>query len=244
MPFRQLPSSDAGRSQALNAAKSKADSSTTNAAQQVITAETRTALDTLAPLFNKEVLERGTALSTQSAASTALAKAVVSLRTLVSHYFQVMNFAIVRGEIPAAARALYQIDVGDESVPTLGREAEVDQWARRIAEGEKARTDAGGLPMAMPSAAQVAAAYSDFTAKQQVQSDSKDHFDKEQGDVVNLREKVDDTIRDTWDEVEFAFRREDPPNLRRKAREWGVVYALRPNEPEEPTPAPEPAPGA
>jgi hypothetical protein len=242
MPFRQLPTTDAGRSQALNAAKSKADT-TTNAAQRVISAETRTALDTLAPLFNQEVLERGTALSEQTAASSALALSVSSLRTLVSHYFQVMNFAIARGEIPATARALYQIDVGDESVPALSREADVDLWARRIAEGEKARTDAGGLPMAMPSAAQVAAAYTNFTEKQKAQSNSKDHFDKEQGDVVNLREKVDDTIRDTWDEVEFAFRREDPPNLRRKAREWGVVYALRPNEPEEPTPAPEPAPG-
>ena len=244
MPFRQLPSTDAGRLQALNAAKTKADNST--AAQQAITAETRAAIDTLAPAFAKEVQERGTALSGQTAASAALTTAMDTLRTLVSHYFQVMNFAIGRGDIPASARAFYQLGVGEESVPALGQEADVDLWARRIADGEVARTAAGGVPMAMPSAAQVAAAHTDFTAKQKAQSTSKDAFDKEQGDVVNLRETVDEAVRDVWDEVEFTYRKEEAANLRRKAREWGVVYALRPGEPAEtpPTPEPAPAPGA
>lgn len=42
---------------------------------------------------------------------------------------------------------------------------------------------------------------------------------------------ADALIKDIWDEVEFA--------LRRRAREWGVTYALRPGEPEE-TATPEP----
>lgn len=56
-----------------------------------------------------------------------------------------------------------------------------------------------------------------------------------------LRPEADSVIRDVWDEVEFALRRLDPPSLRRRAREWGVFYALRPGEPEEPA-TPEPAP--
>mgnify|MGYP001389624254 CR=1 FL=1 len=55
--------------------------------------------------------------------------------------------------------------------------------------------------------------------------------------------EADRIIRDIWDEVEFALRRLDPPSLRRRAREWGVFYALRPGEPAEPeTPEPTPPP--
>ncbi len=63
---------------------------------------------------------------------------------------------------------------------------------------------------------------------------AKDAYDGEQADVSNLRPAADQLIKDIWDEVEFSLRQLDAPSLRRRAREWGVTYALRPGEPEEP----------
>ena len=65
-------------------------------------------------------------------------------------------------------------------------------------------------------------------------SAKKDAFDKEQEDVEAMRDQVDGLIRDIWDEVEFAFRREEPSSLRRKAREYGVYYVTRRDEEPEP----------
>jgi hypothetical protein len=42
--------------------------------------------------------------------------------------------------------------------------------------------------------------------------------------VQDLRNEADLLIADIWDEVLFAYRKETPPSLRRKAREYGVVY--------------------
>jgi hypothetical protein len=53
---------------------------------------------------------------------------------------------------------------------------------------------------------------------------------------------VDALIKDMWDTIEFNLRSHDAPSLRRRAREWGVYYALRPGETPEPEPTPPPGP--
>jgi hypothetical protein len=88
--------------------------------------------------------------------------------------------------------------------------------------------------MAMPSAAEVATALATYNAELTVQTAAKDSLESEQSDVNQLRPEADQLIRDVWDEVEFALRQLETTTLRRRAREWGVFYALRPGEPEEP----------
>jgi hypothetical protein len=46
--------------------------------------------------------------------------------------------------------------------------------------------------------------------------------------VIGMREEVDDLIRDIWDELDFAFRKEPAPSKRRRLREWGVAFESRP----------------
>ena len=57
--------------------------------------------------------------------------------------------------------------------------------------------------------------------------------------VAEQRPAVDDMIMDLWDTIEFNLRTEEPSSLRRKAREWGVVYDEADEaEPPPPTPTP------
>ena len=93
----------------------------------------------------------------------------------------------------------------------------------------------------MPSAAEVSTALTAYEGELAFQTAAKDALDGEQEDVNALRPAADQLIKDIWDEVEFALRQLDPPSLRRRAREWGVTYALRPGEPEEPDAGNDPA---
>ena len=58
--------------------------------------------------------------------------------------------------------------------------------------------------------------------------------------VAEQRPAVDDMIMDLWDTIEFNLRTEEPSSLRRKAREWGVVYDEAGEAELPPPPPPEP----
>ena len=129
--------------------------------------------------------------------------------------------------------------MNEETVPLLDSEADLLLWADRLIKGDPRRVANFSEPsMAMPSAVEVSTALTAYNDELTLQTAAKDSLEGEQSDVNQLRPEADQLIRDVWDEVEFSLRQLDTPTLRRRAREWGVFYALRPGEPEEPaTPA-------
>ena len=243
MPYRALPTTDATRIAAFDALLKQA--ALVPVAERPYPIALHTQLETLAPQFKLEAQQAGTALSTQSAATSEATLDFLALQTSVSHYFQVLNLAVARGVIPRDARAHYQLDVSSAVLPDLITQADVTLWASRIAEGEAARLAANpaAVPMAMPSAAEVAAAAAKYATSSAAQSTAKSAYDAEQEQVAALRPAVDKLIRDLWDYIEFAYREDPGPSKRRKARLWGITYVTRPGEtPDEgdgtPTPTP------
>ena len=83
---------------------------------------------------------------------------------------------------------------------------------------------ARGLALAWPTIGQVSAAATALQNNENLQSTAKDAFDLAQEAVADQRPTVDDLIKDLWDTIEFNLRNEEASSLRRKAREWGVVY--------------------
>ncbi|MEO5714274.1 MAG: hypothetical protein ABIT37_12375 [Luteolibacter sp.] len=237
MPFRQLPASDSTRSQALGAGLKKSAAVTGTA--RLISADTATRLATFVPKWEKEVTERADALGKQTAVTTALNLAGDKLRTTVSHFIQVFQFGVARGVFSPSGRAVYDLSVNEETVPGIVSEADLLLWADRIIKGDVRRVASFSEPaMAMPSAADVSTGLTAYNTELTLQTAAKDSLESEQSDVNKLRPEADQLIRDVWDEVEFALRQLESPTLRRRAREWGVFYALRPGEPVEPaTPA-------
>jgi hypothetical protein len=246
MPFRMLPNTDATRIAALDAAATKA--ATVPEADRPYPSAVQAQLTSLGPNFKQQATEAGTALSEQGVATSQATLDFLALQAVVSHFFQVFNLAVGRGVIPREARAHYQLDISSAALPDLITQADVLLWAGRIATGEAARVaTAGAVPMAMPSADEVATAATAYDTSARTQTEKKDAYDDEQGEVAALRPDADKLIRDIWDYVEFAHRAEPGPGKRRKAREWGVTYLTRPGEtpdPEDPeTPStPQPPP--
>ena len=242
MPFRRLPDTDATRTQALTAASQK--NATVAPADSLISAGTAASLATFLPQWEKETADRSNALAAQTASTAVLDGIGARLRMTVSHFFQVYQLAIARGVFSPSGRASYELSVNEETVPALTTEADLLLWADRIVKGEARRLANLAEPaMAMPAASEVENLLLSYQTELASQTTAKDALDGEQQDITNLRPVADRIIRDIWDEVEFALRRLDPPSLRRRAREWGVFYALRPGEPAEPeTPEPTPPP--
>ncbi len=233
MPFRQLPATDATRSQALVSGLKKSSAVTGTA--RLISADTAARLVSFVPTWEKEVIERADALGKQTSVTTALNLTGEKLRTTVSHFIQVYQFGVARGVFSPSGRAVYDLSVNEETVPALAAEADLLLWADRIIKGDPRRVTNFTEPaMAMPSAGEVGTALTAYNTELTLQTAAKDSLESEQSDVNQLRPEADQLIRDVWDEVEFALRQLETSTLRRRAREWGVFYALRPGEPEEP----------
>jgi hypothetical protein len=238
MPFRKLPNTDSSRLDALRVAIAKAESTP---ADQLISRENYNLLHTFYPKFKKEIEERGIALSDQSGATIARLAAESKCRMYASHFFQVFNLGIAREKYRVEERAFFGLNVSQETIPSLVSEENLRNYTESIISGDVTRVAAGGAEMSNPSKAEVELAYNDFTAKVNLQSNKKDLYDKEQKDVDDLRAEADELIRDIWDEIEFKCRKDEPAAMRRKAREYGVVYVTRPGEPPEDIAPAEPA---
>ncbi len=241
MPFRQLPATDATRAKALSAALDK--SAATTGSTRLISAATAATLQAFHPDWDLQTTERADALGRQTSSTAALDALGLKLRLHTSHFFQVYQLGVARGVHAPSGRAVYDLSVNEETVPNLDAEADLLQWTDRIVKGDPRRVTQFGEPaMANPSAADVATVLASYKSQLTLQSAAKDALEGEQSDVNDLRPAADQLIRDIWDEVEFALRQLDAPTLRRRAREWGVFYALRPGEPEEPVTETPPAP--
>jgi hypothetical protein len=222
MPSRRLPISDEGRLRALNAGKTKNDS--IPLPNQFLTANTKSRLNAMQLQFQTAMQNRSNALAAQGGSTATVNTAFENGRNHVSHFIQVFNFGVTRNVYPAAHRAYYTLDIGNDRLPQLKTEADVTTWGMRISAGDAARIAAGGTAMSNPTVTDVAAALTAFNTANTSQSGLKDAYDDAQEAVEALREEADKVIKKVWDEVETFFNEETPASKRRNSREWGVVY--------------------
>jgi len=232
MPELDRPNTDAQRLKALEDAKAKA--AVTPPAQLAFSPIT---LATLLPFLTQlklEIQERGSALSAQATATIAANPARKALDTFIRHFITVFNLGVDREKYPAADRAHYQLPIDYHRYPALGTDSDKLLWGGNIIDGDAARVLVGGVAMENPTAAEVASKLTALVAALGAQSPAKDAYDSAQEDVEALRVQADDIIADVWDGVLFTYRKETAPSMRRKAREYGVVYRL--SKGEQPSP--------
>lgn len=238
MPKRKLPRTDDQRTAALTTCAAKYNA--TAAPARLITATQNNTLNgTLSPWrAGQDAL--GPALQAQTDATAAALSTFAASVRVNSHYIQVINFAIERGKLPASARSYYQLPITHAEVPDMNTCPDALLWAGRLATGETARLADGGPAMAWPAIGEVTTAATACSAAETAQSIAKDAFDLAQETVGDLRPTVDPVIKDLWDTIEYNLRADAPPSLRRKAREWGVVYDGEEEAPAPPAPPPTP----
>jgi hypothetical protein len=232
MPKRRLPYTQVTVLRTLTTARDAWKQFTEN---RLISADHWAKLNDADPasFLNRLLKETGdvqTALAHQGPATDALTQAMDRLTLHVSHFHQVYDLGVARGAFTAAGRAHYGRDLSAATLPDLSSIPAILEAGEKIAPGEAARATAEGaahIPMALPSAAEVAAAHEDAATKRAAAEAAKLDTDTEQGEAAAMYPEAQKLAVSIINTIEFHLsEREDldAPGRRHIARAWGVVY--------------------
>lgn len=155
---------------------------------------------------------------------------VKKAKIYISHFIQVVNMAIARGELPEKTRTLYGMDIDEQKVPSLNTEKDLIEWGKKLIDGEAKRIMSGQQPVTNPTIAVVKVRYENFVESYNHQKILQQNTQRMQNELETLRKKADEIILNIWNEVETSFK-ELPDDLKReKCTDYGLVYVYRKNE--------------
>ncbi len=233
MPARKLPRTDDSRSAALGTCDTKYQ--TTASSARLISPAQFIALGGVLSPWRGARGALGPFISDQTGLTATCERCLHACVRENSHFIQILNQAIKRGALPASARVFYGLPVSQAEVPPMRTIPDALQWAAKLIHGEAARVSEGGILLSSPGMGVVSAAATELLHSEGFQSTAKDACATAREAVGSQRPEVDRTIKDLWDTIEYHLRADEPASLRRKAREWGVVYEGD-EEPVRPTP--------
>lgn len=151
-------------------------------------------------------------------------------RMYISHFIQVMNLAIQRGELKKEIKTSYGLDPKSSAVPDLTSEQNILDWGDKVIRGEEARTMKGGLPIYNPTIAKVKVHYDIFADHLFNIRVLRENVARTLDEITKMRPAVDDIILDIWNQVEQTY--DDLPfDLKiEKCKQFGLIYYFRASE--------------
>ena len=230
MPYRRLPNTDQARLRALRTAIQQVEKQ--EFGNQVIAFKTVLEAKTYLNVFEKQLSQYQQTLDTQVSANKRYQQIVHNARLYISHFIQVLNLSVIRGDIKKDHKLFYQLDPSLHTVPDLSTEASLLQWGKCIIDGENERIRNGGLPIYNPAIAKVQVHFEVFKEYKSTQKIYQSTTNRNWEDLVNLRQKGDVIILNIWNQVEAKFRSEPPYTRTIKCQTFGLVYYYRKGEAE------------
>ncbi len=230
MPYRRLPNTDKARFRALKQAIACSDEQSFS--NQVISFKVLHEARTFLSIFEQKAILYNQTHESQIAASKRYQQITATARLYVSHFIQVFNLCVIRGEIKKEQKLLYQLDPDTHTVPDLNNEKALLHWGKCIIDGENERIRNGGTPIYNPQIAKVKVHYEIFKEYQQRQQIHKTTTNRNWEELVKLRAKADEILLDIWNQVEENFKDESPYQRIEKCREYGLIYYYRKGEKE------------
>ena len=226
MPYRRLPNTDNARIKALKTAIERHNSIF---GQGVITLEVYK-LEQMLRNFEGAYVRYKISLDTQAAANRKFQKLIKNARLYISHFTQVLNFCVIRGEIRKEAKQLYGIEPNNFTVPDLLSNDSLLYWGENVIKGEQTRINQGGAPIYNPAIARVNVAFSQFKDAYFAQKTYQNTTARELENLSVQREDIDRTLTVVWNQVEAAFANLPAKERLERCKEYGVVYYLRREE--------------
>ena len=160
MPYRRLPNTDASRLKAIKKALDmKMKTSSSDLAFSFLTVQK---LQTLLPKFETSLLRRKESNTNHINLNKEFQQLKSKARLYLSHYIQVMNFMILRGELPKTDRNFFGIESFDKSLPPLISNNDLIKIGKIITEGDIKRQQSGGKIITNPTAAVVRVHFENF----------------------------------------------------------------------------------
>ncbi|MEE3448160.1 MAG: hypothetical protein VZQ51_06085 [Bacteroidales bacterium] len=228
MPYRRLPNTDTARIKALKKALDIAKKYPPD--MLAFKQGTLLKIQAFLPLFEQAIMMQKEAHSRQFSNSKEFTAVYKKAKLYISHFLQVFNFAVIRGEIKPSARKFFDIDEKNGRLPDLKTENEVVDWGKKVITGENNRVMKTGNPILSPKIAVVKVYYDEFVEKLNFQKMLQSISVRANTKVSEMRPECDEIICRLWNEVEEYYSKETPERKREQAARYGVTYVYRPSE--------------
>jgi hypothetical protein len=232
MPYRRLPNTDNARHKALLKANQKGKD--TPPFKLAFSQSTYQKIVSFLSSYEKAMLHQKTTLARQIERNKEYHILLKKARLYISHFIQVINMAIQRGELSTSILDNYRLNGYSKKLPSLNTEEEILKWGKNLIDGETERIRNGMSPITNPTIAVVKVRYEKFLEAYRNQKNLQISNNRALKELADLRPVADSIILQIWNEVEESFK-DLPDELRReKASEYGLVYIFRKNEVNDP----------
>ncbi len=228
MPYRRLPNTDTARLKALKAAYAKAKE--LPPFKLAFSQSTFQKIQTFLPVFEKSVAESKFNYANQVKKSKDYQLHLRKARMYISHFIQVMNMAIQRGEMPASIRKYFGINENDKRLPSLSTEEAVLNLGEKIIHGEHERSLKGMSPITNPTIAIVKVRFEQFKDAYHAKKFLKKSTSRYLNELSELWKTADNLVSLVWDEIESTYKNLHEDSRREKCMDYGLVYVYRKNE--------------
>ena len=228
MPYRRLPNTDKSRLKALRTAVDKGKE--VPPFKLAFSQETLQRASSFLPKYEKAIKEYHEIYNIQTKNHKEYSKKLKKAKLYISHFIQVVNMSITRGEMPKNVRTFYGLNEDSKKLPPLNSEADIIEWGKNIIDGEAQRKIKGMPPVTNPTTAVVKVHYDNFHEAYTFQKKMYEKYDRAHNELQKLRKEANDIIVNIWNEVEKTFSNEPEDIKREKAKEYGLVYVFRKNE--------------
>lgn len=228
MPYRRLPNTDQARLTALQTAVQRA--SEADFTEQVINYRTLSEVQGFLMQFENIMRQYHENFTIRVNANKQYRHVVQNARMYISHFIQVLNLAVIRGEIKRSQKELYKLDPETNILPDLSSEEDLLVWGQNIIDGEEKRTAMGGFPICNPTITKVKVHFDIFKENQFNQQIHQQSNTRVAENLAPMREKADALILDLWNQIEGYYKNELPYSRMRKCQNYGVIYYYRNGE--------------
>lgn len=228
MPYRRLPNTDVARLRALRIAYEKGKEM--HPFNLPFTQATLQKVQEYLHLFESAVQESRQAFNIQVTKSKEYGKLLKKLKLYMSHFIQVINMAIARGDLNASDRDYFGFGSVQGKVPLFNTENEVIEWGEKIIQGETLRLKKGLNPVTNPTMAVLKVRYENYLDAYNFQKILQKNLQRSQKKLIELRAIIDGIIASVWNEVEEHFSDLSDEMKRNNAKIYGVVYFYRKGE--------------
>lgn len=149
---------------------------------------------------------------------------VHTARMYVSHFLQVLNLAIERGELKPEIRPDYGLQIDSDKLPRLRTEADIIRQGSIVIKTEEERIRRGGVPIYNPNIAKVKVHFSIFADHYYNMTTLRQNIQKFKAEINEKRPLVDELILDIWNQVETFYERYPIDSKLRHCRQFGLIY--------------------
>ena len=155
-------------------------------------------------------------------------------RLYIQHFFQSFCNAIKREDLPLVEGTYFGLIKGE--MPSIGtNEEQVVMWGEILVKGEKKRKQDGLNPVQGPDLQEVEDQIERFELALKASAKAQADYNLVHNAFIEWIPELDDFLEDMWDTILYNLRHLPQPQVRRMARDWGLVWtstAIPEDEPE------------